>query len=429
MTAEVLNATRILFASGQVIEVRAITEDGVASGYFDSQEELAAKVDALDSLLNVQGIYVTVNPVNPALFSRRANRIKMRLGKKDATTADGDIVHRQWLPVDIDPVRPSGVSSTDAEHELSIAKARSVAEFLTGEGFPAPVLADSGNGAHLLYRIDLPNDEAGKVLVKRCLEVLAGIFDDNHATIDTANYNAARIWKLYGTVSRKGDHTPESPHRRSRIISVPDSVAVVTAEQLHKLAGHLPAEEQFQASAPVEIKGYKNVTNLSDWLNRHGIIVKFQKPYASGTLFILDQCPFSGDHKDGAFAIQFPSGGIHAGCHHQTCGGGSQKWQELRELFEPKAVIREAPLSRPPRGPGPGPVPCLEKLPGYADALTVLSHGDPKQAMLRTFALDHEGDETVAECLILSIASRSIINTKGLHVSETGESGKGKSHA
>jgi len=42
--------------------------------------------------------------------------------------------------------------------------------------------------------------------------------------------------------------------------------------------------------------------------------------------------------------------------------------------------------------------------------------------------LDHEGDETAAECLIMSLASRSVINTKGLHVSVTGESGKGKSH-
>jgi len=49
--------------------------------------------------------------------------------------------------------------------------------------------------------------------------------------------------------------------------------------------------------------------------------------------------------------------------------------------------------------------------------------------MLRTFALDHEGDEVVAECLVMSLASRSVINTDGLHVSITGESGKGKSHA
>ena len=40
-----------------------------------------------------------------------------------------------------------------------------------------------------------------------------------------------------------------------------------------------------------------------------------------------------------------------------------------------------------------------------------------------------KGDREVAECMIHSLISRSVINSKGLHVSITGESGKGKSHA
>ena len=62
------------------------------------------------------------------------------------------------------------------------------------------------------------------------------------------------------------------------------------------------------------------------------------------------------------------------------------------------------------------------------EATRILREGDPLRFMLDTFSLDHEGDRTVAECLILSLASRSVINSKGLHVSITGESGKGKSH-
>ena len=62
------------------------------------------------------------------------------------------------------------------------------------------------------------------------------------------------------------------------------------------------------------------------------------------------------------------------------------------------------------------------------DALAVLRGDDPLAFMLQTFALDHVGDETVATCLVMSLASQSVINTNGLHVSVTGESGKGKSH-
>ena len=430
MTDEVSTAAHLLFTPGQIVEVRAITDDGMASGYFDSLKELAAKVESFDALPTVQGIYVTLNAVNPALFARRANRIKMRLSKKDATTADADIIRRLWFPVDVDPTRPSGVSSTDNEHQAAITRAVEVSAYLGRHlGWPAPILADSGNGAHLLYKIDLPNDDASRDLVKRCLEVLAARCDDAAAKIDTANYNAARIWKLYGTMSRKGDDTEDRPHRRAAVLDAPLPIELVTREQLERLAGALPSPSAASAAAPPMAVGQPaQALDIRHWLSEHGIGVQSEKPYEGGTIYQLSECPFSGDHKDGAFAIQFPSGAIHAGCHHQSCGGGSQRWQELRERFEPKAERKKA---SPPRFPpsGPSPVPALAEIPGMEAALTVLQHGNPKQAMLRTFALDHEGDETVAECMILSIASRSIINTKGLHVSVTGESGKGKSHA
>ena len=63
------------------------------------------------------------------------------------------------------------------------------------------------------------------------------------------------------------------------------------------------------------------------------------------------------------------------------------------------------------------------------EAARILKEGNPFDYMLKTFMLDHEGDETLAKCLIMSFASRSVINSKGLHVLVTGESGKGKSHA
>ena len=170
MTGDIGGTVRIL-ADG-VVEVRALADGAVHSGYFDDHDALARAVEALDADPAVAGIYLTLNTVNPALLARRANRIKMRLSRKDATTADADIIRRRWLPVDIDPVRPSGVSATDAEHEAALEAAGRVAGYLAEQGFPAPIKADSGNGAHLLYRIDLPNDEAATALVKGCLATL-----------------------------------------------------------------------------------------------------------------------------------------------------------------------------------------------------------------------------------------------------------------
>ena len=106
MSEEIRRAVGVL-APGDVVEVRALADGVTHSGYFDNYEVLTQAVEALDADPSVAGIYVTLNSVNPALLARRANRIKMRLSRKDTTTADADILHRRWFPVDIDPVRPS----------------------------------------------------------------------------------------------------------------------------------------------------------------------------------------------------------------------------------------------------------------------------------------------------------------------------------
>ena len=295
MGNEILTAARILIAPGQVAEVRVITEDGIASGYFDSAEELAEKIEAVDVLPSVQGIYLTLNPVNPALLSRRANRIKMRLGKKDVTTSDADIIRRRWMPVDVDPVRPSGVSATEEEHVAAIAKAERIAEYLTGMGWPAPVLADSGNGAHLLYRIDLPNDVEARDLVKRCLEVLASVFNDGAAQVDVANFNAARIWKLYGTMSRKGDSTADRPHRRAALLWASADPEVVDRALLVRLAGVLP--DSPAPPVPVRSAGKTGAPSarapldLRRWLADHRIGVQSEKPYQAVCCSCLNSAP------------------------------------------------------------------------------------------------------------------------------------------
>ena len=89
----ILRAAEILGEG--VVEVRALADGATHSGYFDDYERLAQAVEALDVDPSITGIYVTLNAVNPALLARRANRIKMRLSRKDATTADTDIIRRR----------------------------------------------------------------------------------------------------------------------------------------------------------------------------------------------------------------------------------------------------------------------------------------------------------------------------------------------
>jgi hypothetical protein len=111
-------------------------------------------------------------------------------------------------------------------------------------------MADSGNGWHLLYPLDLPNDKQTKEVVKGVLDGLASMFDDEKVKIDTAVHNASRITRLYGTMNRKGDEdTTHYPHRRSNMggWDLPgwpirlEPAAVVTREMLEAVA-HVKAD-------------------------------------------------------------------------------------------------------------------------------------------------------------------------------------------
>lgn len=245
-----------LFAMpGACVEIRALYPNHAAEiGFFDaSSHGEAAFVEHAARLRDDQrarGVYVTLNPVDPGLLSRSRNMLAA--GGRGAK--DTDIVGRRWLLIDCDPCRePAECSSTDAEKQAAYERAEWVSQWLSvALNWPEPILADSGNGYHLLYRIDLPADDAG--LVNRALKVLSDDrgFTDNGVKVDTKVSNASRIVKLYGTIGRKGEDTPERPHRVSRLLTVPERLRVVTREQLEELAGlptasanqHQPTRQQ-----------------------------------------------------------------------------------------------------------------------------------------------------------------------------------------
>jgi hypothetical protein len=214
--AEIGRTLGLLYEPGDVVELRAPgSRQGTLSGYFDDMAALAAAGAELSG--TVSAVYVTLNPVKRALLARTVNRVKPYA---KITTADADILERRWLLFDFDPQRPAGISSTDAEHAAALAAARACRQWLIEQGIPSAslALADSGNGGHVLARIDLPNTPESTTLVRRCLEATAPACNTAEVVLDPTVYNAARIVKLYGTVAAKGDTTEERPHRSTRML-------------------------------------------------------------------------------------------------------------------------------------------------------------------------------------------------------------------
>src|SRR5262249_38692197 len=143
-----------------------------------------------------------------------------------------------------------GVSSTDDQHAAALERAGDIRAFLRDKGWPEPIHSDSGNGAHLMYRVDLPNDAASSKLVERALAALAARFDDQRVSVDRVVHNASRIWKIPGTLACKGDDTAAQPHRRSRLIDAPTEFGVVSRELLLELGGEALEDERSPDSRP-----------------------------------------------------------------------------------------------------------------------------------------------------------------------------------
>ena len=236
---EIRRALMLVRQEGAVFEIRALNAqlkgdrfNGTLFGYFSSVDRC---IEELGRIHAATGIYITLNPVNRALLARANNRLKFAR-KDDRATNDTDIESRRWLLIDVDAVRPAGVSATDEEKEAAFAKGGLILAFLRERGWGEPgVVADSGNGMHLLYRVDLPCDD-GK-LIERVLYSLAQRFDGDGAKLDRAVHNASRIVRLHGTLAAKGDHIDERPHRLSKQLST--SAEKITPELIDALVKEL----------------------------------------------------------------------------------------------------------------------------------------------------------------------------------------------
>ena len=203
-------------------EIRLFRPSGVAVGYFDSEEAALRTIENEPS--QYKAAYFTLNPiklpdsipVNPQALTPSRN-----------TAGDSDIARRVRCSLTLTRLAPLAPTAREAEKQVAREQAERVREYLRNRNWPEPMLCDSGNGWHLIYCIDLPNDDSSTELVRGVLARLHQLFP----MVDAGNFNASRLCKLYGSWARKGEHSDERPWRRSAIIEE-GSDTIVTEQQL-----------------------------------------------------------------------------------------------------------------------------------------------------------------------------------------------------
>ncbi|QDU59562.1 hypothetical protein Pan216_03920 [Planctomycetes bacterium Pan216] len=203
------------------------------SGFYDSDHLSELVNEAVSWSGNCAGVYFRMNPVLPALLARSKNRVQPSRSVQAASR--DDVVRRRLLMIDVDPIRPSGISANEEERKAAVEVARAILKHLKSEGWPRHATVDTGNGYSIFFGVDLPPDDED--LVRRVLKSLDNRFSTDKALVDTSVHDSARLARLPGTKNCKGDEVDDRTHRICRVLKCPDgALTPVPKELLERLA-------------------------------------------------------------------------------------------------------------------------------------------------------------------------------------------------
>ncbi len=332
MATSNLEAFKMLDAlANDTFELRVLRHIGGAPirGYFNDKQVAAGAAIAANK--NGTGVYVTVNQLTDSIEA--TNQLT-----SGTATKDKDITRRRHLVLDIDPEKPKGVEgTTEGEHKAVLELAQKAKSMVAAMDWPEPMLVDSGNGAYLIFRIDLPNDEESKRLVNGVLKSFAAHIDNEAGRVDQTVGNASRIFRLAGTMNQKGENSEERPHRMAEIISSPSALQTVSREQLKGFATPCHDESTFDGLSTgrrlddVTHKALVQVARRA--LDTAGVQILKETPKEDFTRIELAQCTRGPEHRDGSSpaVLVWRNGLIGYKCFHSKCSDVT--WATIRERF------------------------------------------------------------------------------------------------
>jgi hypothetical protein len=355
----------LLFKPGQLVEFRIKNTEGYWKGlYFSDHEQLAQTVERLDADPRVVSLYYVINPVKPNFVRERqkagdsvvenpnAEQVEEILsGPSRELTKNEDIDTLQWLFIDIDTTRSPELAgdperkkefdavqhecSTDAEKAATKVVATNILQDLDARGWPQPLLGDSGNGFHILCKLNMGNNQHNIHMLVDCLKALAAKHNCAVADIDCAVFNASRLTRAYGTTTRKGTNTPERPFRRNRLLPPKAPILAVTLDQILQLGSAVPVTNRRSDDVPELVEGF-DPNDWIEWYENQGAFATDGTRETNGmTIVVTDTCLVAGHKHTGSSLSGFVIGdtfGYH--CFSDDCEGST-----IGTIFK---ILREA---------------------------------------------------------------------------------------
>ena len=204
------------------------------------------------------------------------------------------------LLFDFDPVRPTGLASTEAELRLAVERAYTLENYLSAFHWPLPARALSGNGVHRLYRVALPVCDDTKDMLRMIYHGFADFLSDDLVTFDASVSNPGRICTLYGST---GPASAERPHRQSQV-QIPSHWEQVKPAHIRAVAEHFrpqlpaPVTKARTTRNPYNGKGpdYRSL-DIVGMFQAHGLYFR-PDPQQAGKHFV--RCPWESEHSSTA---------------------------------------------------------------------------------------------------------------------------------
>ncbi len=353
----------LLFKPGQLIEFRVKrAAEGWRGFYYNNHDNLAETVLRLDNDPRVTALYYVINPVRPNLpkqlgipVNPDAAQVDTILdGPSPSLTKNTDIETLNWMFVDVDTTRAAGMeheSSTAQEKANTKQVAVNILEYLDEKGWPQPLLGDSGNGYHILCRVNMMNSDHNIHMLVDCLKALAKKFNSPAADIDCAVFNAARLTRAYGTTTRKGTSTAERPFRKNRLLEPKGLVGEVSLDQILVLGSEIPMKDRRNyGDQPELVDGFDPLDWIKHYSEQGAFTIEGDRETNGMSVMVTDVCLTAGHKHSGSGLTGFIIGdtfGWH--CFSDDCEGCTigTVFKILREAVDDQGQPKFKPYPKP----------------------------------------------------------------------------------
>lgn len=270
-------------------------------------------------------LYIKQNQLEQETIYTTFNEPVESLGNSIKNFKDADIGTRKFILIDLDPKRPSGVSSTNEEKEAANQLKNDVITYLKEQKFVNMIEADSGNGYHILIPLNEVVTKENTERIKLFLKLLSNKFNNEFVDLDTTVSNASRLTKLYGTKAVKGKNTLERPHRLSKLLTTSWSKEFNSFDLVTNVIKDLSMSELNHELVTTKSTINQNSNNdfvyadAKKWLEHYNFVYREKSGDVEGMkLFIFETCPLKihSTNVNGASLQQSKDGKIKFTCLH-----------------------------------------------------------------------------------------------------------------